>query len=316
MQYKNLFYSFFYLINLVFYVIALKSINYYFNIDNLFFSCIIFGEYFPLSLMYFFYNKNILEPINIIIGFLDYLQLIFLYIGINNLYVVEYLSYRTLSIIFNALLSYNYLSVQFNKYEIFGILIIGIICIILLCLGGIKNLLYSLIILGSSFMYSICNFLLEKYKENSNFTQIKFISSFLSLMTYTYYSLFSNSVYLDIHHKLNLVLILLLIFVGSSEYIYYYLKTELIKSTENGSVYINILDIIRRVITFIISIYIFNDKYEIYLYICYSILLLGCIIYNFSKYCEKLYLYIKNKFCSYYYFDENSENNLEIVEIK
>ena len=166
-------------------------------------------------------------------------------------------------------------------------------------------------------MYSLSNFLIEKYKEKSNFTEIKFISSFLSLMTYTYYTLFSNIVYEEIHKNVNIVLYLLIFFLGSSEYIYYYLKTEIIKSTENGSVYVNILDIIRRVITFIISIYTFNEIYENYIYVCYSLLVFGCIIYNFSNYFTKIFSNIKNKFCNYYYFDDsNSENKLEIVEIK
>ena len=312
MLYRNLILSGGYLFNLILYVLCLKGINYFFKIDNLVFSCLIFGQYFPVNLIYFLYEKKAINNINVINGILDYIQLILFYVGINNLNVAEYLSYRTMSIIFNVLLSFYYLGKKFSFIELFGFGIILLICIILLILGGINNLLYSLILLSGSFIYSLSGFLIEKYKESSDFIQIKLVSSFFSLMTYTYYSLAISEITYYFYLPKSLILIGLTGFVGFSEYMYYYLKSEIIKNMENGSVYTNVLDIIRRVIIFGLSIMIFKETYQSYMYVCYSILMLGCILYNFAKYLNQFYDYIKRKLVGYYYFDNSIElTNLE-----
>lgn len=320
---KNFFLSIGYLINLVSYVLCLKSINYYFHIDHIIFSCILFGEYFPFSFLYFIYSQSKINKINIVNGILDYAQLILLYIGLNNLNVGEYLSYRTMSIIFNVGLSYYFLNKKFNIIELTGIGLILTICIGLIIVGGIKNLLYSCIILFSSFLYSLSGFIIEKYKETSDFTQIKLTSSFLSLMTYTYYSLFSTSITNYLKQSNIYILVILILFIGSSEYFYYYVKSEIIKNSNNGSVYTNILDIIRRIITFGLSIIIFKESYQNYMYIGYSFLMIGCILYNFSDNFIQLIDYVKRKFFGYYYFDNieisnteaNNTNQPEIVVI-
>ena len=213
-----------YLGNLVLYILCLKVINILVGEYNIAFCCVIFGWFFPLAFIHFIYYKTFLDNINILLGLLDYIQLILLYIGINELNVAEYLSYRTLSIIFNFILSVYFFERKFTKIQILGILFILGSCIILLCEGGINNIKYSLVVILSSIMYAFGGFLMEANKETGNFIQIKLVSSFFNIMTFTFYSLFSNNIFLLLEGKKDYRLIGCIIFMGSSEYIYYYLK--------------------------------------------------------------------------------------------
>ncbi len=95
-----------YLLGQITNVISTKSISYYYSIDNIIFSCLIYGFPFPLLFGYFIYKKQNIEIINILVGLLDFIIILLIYIGIHNLKIAEYLSYRTFSIIFNVILSY------------------------------------------------------------------------------------------------------------------------------------------------------------------------------------------------------------------
>jgi len=271
-----------YLGNLVLYILCLKAINIMLGQYNIVFCCVIFGWFFPIALIHFIYNKNALENINIVLGLVDYIQLILLYVGLNELTVAEYISYRTLSIIFNVMLSTYFFQKLFTKVQILGVLFILVSCVILIYMGGINNLLYSVIVLLSSFLYSISGFLMEANKGTSNIIQIKLVSSFFNIMTFTFYSLFSNNIFLLLEGKKDYKLIGCIIFMASSEYIYYYMKLQIINIFEDGSIFTNVLDIIRRVITLILSILIFKETYSDYIYYCYSIIVCGCILYHFK----------------------------------
>ena len=271
-----------YLGNLVLYILCLKAINIMLGEYNIVFCCVIFGWFFPITLIHFIYNKMNLENINIVLGLLDYIQLILLYVGLNELNVAEYICYRTLTIIFNVMLSAYFFQKLFTKLQILGVLFILCSCIILLYMGGINNLLYSCVVLLSSFIYAVSGYLMEANKETSNLIQIKFISSFFNLMTFTFYSLFSNNIFLLLEGKKDYKLIGCIIFMGSSEYIYYYLKIQIINIFDDGSIFTNVLDIIRRIITLIISIIIFKETYFDYIYYCYSIIVCGCILFYFK----------------------------------
>jgi drug/metabolite transporter (DMT)-like permease len=271
-----------YLGNLVLYILCLKAINISLGQYNIVFGCVIFGWFFPLALIYFIYNKMMLENINILLGLLDYIELLLLYIGLNELNVAEYISYRTLSIIFNVILSAYFFQKEFSKFQILGIVLILASCIILLYKGGINNFKYSAIVLLSSLIYSIIGFSMEANKETGDFIQIKLVSSFFNIMTYTFYSLFCNDIFILLIGKKDYKLILYVIFMGASEYIYYYLKLQIINIFDDGSIFTNILDIIRRIITLIISIIIFKETYTDYIYYCYFIIILGCILFYFK----------------------------------
>jgi magnesium-transporting ATPase (P-type) len=125
---------------------------------------------------------------------------------------------------------------------------------------------------------------LKYTKEDNNFVQIKQISRFISIITYLIYSLISNNINEKIYSNHNNVIFwLIVLFISSSEIIYFISKFYLIKITTNGSVHTNILDIVRRIITLIIGIFIFKDKYPTYLFICFGFLIVGCIFINFNK---------------------------------
>ncbi len=83
--------------------------------------------------------------------------------------------------------------------------------------------------------------------------------------------------------------------MGFSELFYYYIKTLVINTEKNnenlsGSVFINILDIARRVITLIIGIIIFKDVYEVSYFVCFSFICIGCIFIQFSNEIEKYFI--------------------------
>jgi drug/metabolite transporter (DMT)-like permease len=292
MELKKIGINFLYLTNLILYILALKALNYYFFIDNIFFSCLMFGLFFPFLFIIFLYKKLILTKIELISGFIDYVQLILLYISINKLNIGEYLSYRTFSLFFNMILSYVFLNKSINKTTLLGNFIIFASCISLLIIGGINNILFAICTIVSSFMYSLLGFLMEKYKEENNYISTKMISCFFHLMTYFIYNLCdSTSV---ITNSSNLIWVLM-IFISFSEVFYYWTKYLIIKITDNGSVFTNILDIIRRAITLIIGIIIFKDTYQPYLFICFGFILLGCILINFSDKINEIVINIYNK---------------------
>lgn len=268
-----------YLTNLILNVLGVKALSFYYGLDSLFFSFIIYGHLYPVIFLYFLYERSIVEPINIVIGILDYFQMVFLYLGITGINIAQYLSYRNSSIVINFMLSYLFLEKTFCKYQKVGILVIFISCIAVIFKGELGNIVYSLMILSYSFIYSLIGFLMEYYKEKSNITQIKLVSSLIHMCSYFFYSLF----YVSLIHNPSILLFLLIIFLGSSEYVYYFLKNRIIQTVENGSIYTNILDMIRRVATLLLGILIFNEKSPSYLYYFYGIMLFGCVLFYFNK---------------------------------
>lgn len=288
-----------YLLNMVLYTIVLKSIDYYYKINNIFFCCFLFGLYFPLLFLYVSYNKLIIQQNDYICGVLDYIQLILFYICINNITIPEYLSYRTSSLIFNLILAHLFLNKEMSKVKIIGLTIVIISCLVLLFVNGITNIFYSLLIIITSFIYSLINFIIEKYPDSSNYIQTKTISSFLNIFTYMVYNIINNDVNINIQNNSSYLLWIMIFFMGFSELFYYFIKTLIINTepkTENysSSVFINILDITRRVITLIIGIILFKDVYDISYFICFSFICVGCIFIQFSNEIEKYFVNINN----------------------
>jgi uncharacterized membrane protein len=298
MDIKPILLSGLYLVNLILNVIALKSLGYYFGTYHPLFSSLICGIAFPFIFAFFIYKKIQITKIDLILGIVDNIQLILLFIAISKLNIAEYISLRTFSLIFNTLLSYIFINRNICISKIIGNLIVLICCIILISLGGINNILYSVIIFVSSLLYSILAFCMEKYSESNNFVQIKLISTFISIITYLIYSLISDNINEKIYNNNSNVLFwVLILFISSSEILYFVSKFYLIKITKNGSVYTNILDIVRRIITLVIGIFIFKDNYPNYLFICFGFLIVGCIFINFNDKINFIFDKIKNS-CS------------------
>ena len=272
-----------YLANLVLYVLGIKALSFYYGLSDIYFSFVLYGNIFPIVFGYFLYKQPKMYLINVILGVLDYTQLILLYVGFSGVSVAQYLSYRNSSILINVILSYLFLDKTFCKYQKTGILLITISCVVLFFMGSTQDSFYSLILLGYSFIYSLIGFLMECYKETSNVLQVKIISTSLHMVSHFGYSLFYNSAL----KNPSTTLVLLIIGCGSSEFNFYYLKNKIIQTVDNGSIYTNILDIIRRVITLFLGIWIFNETNPAYLYYLYGVMLLGCILFYFNKEIEQ-----------------------------
>ena len=272
-----------YLTNLVLYVLGIKALSFYYGLNDIYFSFVLYGNIFPIVFGYFLYEEPKMYLINVILGLLDYIQLILLYVGFSGVSVAQYLSYRNSSILINVILSYLFLEKTFCKYQKTGILLITVSCVILFSMGSSEDSFYSLVLLGYSFIYSLIGFLMECYKETSNVMQVKVISTGLHMVSHFGYSLFYNSVLQNPSTKL----ILLIIGCGSSEFSFYYLKNKIIQTVDNGSIYTNILDIIRRVITLFLGIWVFNESNPAYLYYLYGVMLIGCILFYFNKEIEQ-----------------------------
>lgn len=286
-----------YLVNSILYTLVLKSFDYLFSINNIFFCCLVFGLFYPFMFIYISYNKLEIKLLDCICAILDYSQLILFYICINNVSIAEYISYRTSSLIFNLILSHLFLisnnedNEQNNKeyyIKIIGAVIVFSSCIVMLFANGVTNIFYGCLTLLSSFIYSIINFLIEKYPGQSNFIQTKTVSNFLNILTYISYSLYYDSITNFIKINSSFLLWFMMIFMGFSEMMYYLLKYQITVQVNEGSIFTNILDISRRVVTLILGLAVFGEKYEISYYICFSSICIGCIFIQFNK---QIYLY-------------------------
>lgn len=146
--------------------------------------------------------------------------------------------------------------------------------------------------LCSSFFYSSNNFIIEKYIKDdndrqNNFIITKIISNALNIITGIYFEIMNKTITDSFNIFNNIpLLIFFMIILSISENAFYFNKVLLISNffdKESGSLFTGILDIIRRIITFVISIIIFNEVYNKYIYISYGIMLCGCITYLIPK---------------------------------
>jgi cyanate permease len=101
----------------------------------------------------------------------------------------------------------------------------------------------------------------------------------------------NNDVNIMIQINSSYLLWIMIFFMGFSEILYYCIKTEIINNYKNenysSSVFINILDITRRVVTLIVGIILFNDVYNTSYFVCFSFICCGCVFIQFSNIIEK-----------------------------
>ena len=272
-----------YVANLIFNVLGLKAISYYYEVKHILFATILYGHLFPVLLCYFFYQQTILYHVDFLIGFLDYVQLICVSVGISGVNVAQYLSLRNVSFLINVVFSYLLLDKTFDRYQQVGTTIIGVSCGVVFYMGGMQELFYSVMIFIYSLLYSLIGTIMEMNKEKGNIIHVKCVSSFFHISTYFFYSLFNNSLYEEFSSKHSVGLFLLIISVMGSEYLFYILKKRLVEEVENGSIYTNFLDIVRRILTLVSGVFIFNESNPSYLYIFYGVMMIGCVLFYFNK---------------------------------
>ncbi len=281
-----------YITNLTAQLLLIKGLNLIFGINNNILITTSYGLLFPIFIIYGFIKKIKFTKYDVVCGLLDYVQLLFSIISIQYLTMGEYLTYRTCGLFFAAGLSYFFLKKKIDIIKIVSILFIVVSCIILLSTSDTFNIKYSLLCLLSSFFYSLTGFIIEKKVKDDddrikNFVITKIVSNGLNILTGIILE-YNFSIISEIFKNFNNIylLVFFMILLSISENLFYLNKIILISKffdKDSGSLFTSILDIIRRIITFGLSIIFFNEIYTNYIYISYGIMLLGCILYLIPK---------------------------------
>jgi len=202
-------------------------------------------------------------------------------ISVSQLSVATYLGLRNTSTIANVILAYLFLEKKYTTTEYLGVGIISTSCILLFYLGGMDQFSSSILIFIFSILYSIIGLLMEMNKEIPLVLESKVVSSFLQVSTFFYYSLGTNDLYQAIHYSWGLGTIML--FIASSEYLYYFLKERLMSLVQQGSILVTILDMIRRIITLGVGMLCFQEHVDSYVYYCFGVMMIGSFLYYFHS---------------------------------
>ncbi len=281
-----------YVINLTAQLLLIKAMNLNYGINNYILVTTSYGLLLPFFIIYAFIKKINFLKYDVLCGLFDYIQLLLSIISIQYLTMGEYLTYRTCGLFFSAGLSYFFLKKKIDIIKLCGIFFIVISCIILLSTSDAFNIKYSLLCLFSSFFYSLTGFIIEKYVKddndrNKNFIITKIVSNGLNILTSIYLEYNYNTITESFNIFYNpYLLCFFMILLSISENLFYLNKIILISkffNKDSGSLFTSILDIIRRIITFGLSMLIFNEIYNKYIYVSYGIMLLGCILYFIPK---------------------------------
>jgi drug/metabolite transporter (DMT)-like permease len=313
---KNLFYNLLYLIDVSAEVLLMKALSLYYGIDNYIFLGFVFSwflPYFLYKIVVSYKNPNWYDLIN---GLLDFFILQLISVAVSKLSIGEYISYRTSTTIFTAIILYflDRKILSINKY--IGLFFILAGCISLLSNSGFSSIVGTLVCLLASLFFSVSNVIIEKKVINEeekklNFYWSKLISSIMNLSVAIITQINYNLIGQIMNTNNLFIVILLCFFISLTENIYCYLKIKIISenTSNNGSLIINYLDIIRRFIMIFVSIFIFSEKYENYLYISFTVIIIGVLI-NIIDY-KKLREYIIKKF--YNRIPDNHDVELTIV---
>lgn len=243
-------------------------------------SCIMYGQFFPIAFFYQLYRQSPITLLHLLLGVLDYLQLLCMSLSLSQVSILTYIGIRNSSIIVNVALSYLINNVTFNWIQQIGICIISCSSFVMIYLGGMSQMTSYTILIVFSIIYSVITMLLDINSSSSLVMEMKLISSFLQMSTvfYYYYLLDGSNVIISTSNWF------IMSSIAFSEYSYYFIKKELMDLCENGAIYVTILDIIRRIVTVILGILLFSDLIENSAYYCFSTMILGCVIYYFHYY--------------------------------
>ena len=318
--------NFLYWFNTTLQLIAMKIITHIYHIDN-----IVFNSIFRcITLPYYIYKliehrKNHKDNIlvanwyDILNGLLDQLDITLSYIGFAGLSIGEYITFRTFSIVIGGL----YLMIYHKKIlplqKIISMSLIFVACIILLGFYNQSNFFYSFICIMSAISYSLSGFIIElnvktDEEKKLNFYWTKTVSYtialfFGSVCEFLYQT--SSSIINNFTANNIVIIIGLEIIISLLENFYYYLKIKSIsKSTKNGSIIIQFLDIMRRFILVIIGVLFFSEVYTKIIYLSLGLMFIASLI-GVIDYEDLIYLYHK-----YIKKDDSKSNiNLPIIEI-
>jgi drug/metabolite transporter (DMT)-like permease len=301
-----------YLIDVSIEVLLLKTLSLYFDINNFIYNCFIFSLFLPFFLYKVIKKYKNPEWYDLITGISDFLILELISVGVNNLTIGEYVSYRTSTTFFTVLLLYliDRKILPILKYVGVGIIFIG--CLLLIYFSGITTYVGTITCLFASLLYAISNIIIEKFVKTDdekimNYYWTKTISSVINLIigitSEINYKTISN-IYRNTNYLAYVIIISLIISI--TENFYYYLKTKIIgyyENRESGSMIINILDIIRRIIMLIVSIFIFKEIYISYIFLSFSLMIVGILFYIINI------NYLKNKIRGICYYQQQIEDH-------
>ncbi len=271
-----------YIANLLLNVLGVKAISVTGN--PIIRSCIMYGQFFPIAFTYQLYHQSPIRFVHLLLGILDYLQLLCMSISLSQINIPTYVGIRNCSIMVNVALSFLIENATFHWIQKIGLGIISCSSLLLIYLGGMDQITSSTILVVFSILYSVITMLLDVNSTISLVMEMKLISSFLQMSTVFYYYVIDGS-----HVVLSSSNWIIMCSISASEYSYYFIKKELVDRIEHGSIYVTMLDIIRRLLTVVLGTLIFQDSVELYVYYCFTAMMIGCIIYYFHNKIEMLF---------------------------
>lgn len=281
-----------YFIDLVFEVLLIKALTYYFKINNLIYTGLVFGSFLP----FFIYKllRNYSNPTwnDLFNGFLDFINLVCISTSVNGFTISRYIPLGTFTILclgmlINKIDNISYIVPKSSKklslfLEYFGYFIVGFAILLLLLFYSSLNYFIIIVCFTGTIFYTIDNLIIEKYTVNKsdkelNYYWSKTISSLLNLSM-----VFNHTDVLPIESLWYFLIILFLI--AKAENIYYFLKIIVNKyessNLDNNQIVINYIDVIRRLSSLIISVLVY--QHIIYVFIFISI----CICISFAPFCN------------------------------
>jgi hypothetical protein len=300
--------NFLYWLNSTLQLVLMKIITYNYHIDNIVFNsvfrCIMLPYYIYKLIKHHNKHKNeilVARWYDVVNGTLDQLDITLSYIGFSGLTIGEYITFRTFSVFLGGLYLIIYQKKMLSLQKMISISLILTACITLLGFYNEGNLFYSLTCITSSIAYSLIGFIIEvniktDEERELNFYWTKTISYIIAL----FFGLVSEFLYHTISIILSnffakqiIIIVALEIIIALLENFYYYLKINSIsKSSKNGSIIIQFLDIMRRFTLIVIGAIYFYENYTPIIYFSVSLMFVGSLIGLFD-YENFIYLYHK-----------------------
>lgn len=197
-----------------------------------------------------------------------------------------------------------------------GLLLILGACVLLIVFSGVSNIISVIITLTASLLYALSNILVEKFvktqeEKKFNYYWTKTVSGVINLsigLTSEVQYKTLSTILLNTNHLYYVLLISF--FISLTENVYYFLKVKIISYYEtkniNGSIVITFLDIIRRFIMILVSVFLFQESYNYIIYIAFSLMILGVL-------CSVIdVVYIKEKIKRCFYRELVDEQTLPV----
>ena len=248
-----------YFIDLVFEVLLIKALTYYFRINNLIYTGLVFGSFLP----FFIYKllKKYSSPSwnDLFNGFLDFVNLVCISTSVNGFTISRYIPIGTFTTLCVGMLIYKidniiYVIPKSNQklslfLKYFGYFIVSIATLLLIMFYSSLNYFIIIVCFTGTIFYTIDNLIIEKYISNKldkelSYYWSKTISSLLNLS-------------MVINHNDGLPIeslgyfLIILFFIALAENIFYFLKIS--SSEDNNQIVIKYIDVIRRLFSLIIS---------------------------------------------------------------